>query len=437
MFEMRVYKHSITRQDAVAMVARIRHGASLRRVNSAAYSPAVPPPDDGIILRVQDQCMTSEIFGSIKCDCKQQLDYSLALLHQQACRRYDRSTEVEAAPLLSRSAGLHDHHLASCPCAADAECSSAASRSHSHSPVEQLSTVLDKENGSGSSSSGSGASVGSTVTASLAGSGHESLTGDSDSEAENDKHSSLSTDALDVIGSEGADSERAGGRRVSQSQSPQPGSGSVSGSGRNSGSRTPALAAENAEAIVGLVVYLMQEGRGIGLAAKISAYALQEADDGSATKSHRHADDNLGSPSPSLSSSAPSPSSTAIPASPQRGLDTVDANRALGLPDDVREYSAVRDILADLGISSTGSGRGREAAQRADTQSEAGKGVYLLSNNPRKVALLKELGVTLAGRLPCAVPVSSPYAAAYLRTKVERMGHEIPAHVFSFADTLK
>ena len=61
----------------------------------------------------------------------------------------------------------------------------------------------------------------------------------------------------------------------------------------------------------GMVIYLQQEGRGIGLANKIAAYALQE-----------------------------------------KGLDTVDANRALGLPDDCREYSAVRHILEDLGVKS-------------------------------------------------------------------------------------
>lgn len=61
----------------------------------------------------------------------------------------------------------------------------------------------------------------------------------------------------------------------------------------------------------GMVIYLQQEGRGIGLANKIAAYALQE-----------------------------------------KGLDTVDANRALGLPDDCREYSAVRHILEELGVKS-------------------------------------------------------------------------------------
>lgn len=61
----------------------------------------------------------------------------------------------------------------------------------------------------------------------------------------------------------------------------------------------------------GIIIYLQQEGRGIGLANKIAAYALQE-----------------------------------------QGLDTVDANRALGLPDDCREYSSVKNILCDLGIRS-------------------------------------------------------------------------------------
>ncbi len=61
----------------------------------------------------------------------------------------------------------------------------------------------------------------------------------------------------------------------------------------------------------GIIIYLQQEGRGIGLANKIAAYALQE-----------------------------------------QGLDTVDANRALGLPDDCREYTSVRNILNDLGIKS-------------------------------------------------------------------------------------
>ena len=83
----------------------------------------------------------------------------------------------------------------------------------------------------------------------------------------------------------------------------------------------------------GLVIYLQQEGRGIGLANKIHAYRLQEVD----------------------------------------GLDTVDANRALGLPDDCREYSAVRNILNHLQIES----------------------VALLTNNPRKITKMNSLGTSI------------------------------------------
>jgi GTP cyclohydrolase II len=90
----------------------------------------------------------------------------------------------------------------------------------------------------------------------------------------------------------------------------------------------------------GIVIYLWQEGRGIGLANKIAAYKLQE-----------------------------------------QGLDTVDANRALGLPDDSREYTSVRNILAELGV----------------------KSVRLMTNNPRKISELTQLGVNVTGRLPCQI----------------------------------
>ena len=110
----------------------------------------------------------------------------------------------------------------------------------------------------------------------------------------------------------------------------------------------------------GIVIYLQQEGRGIGLANKIAAYALQEAN----------------------------------------GLDTVDANRALGLPDDCREYSSVATILAGLGVRS----------------------VRLMTNNPRKVRLLQELGVRVSGRIPCLVQAQE-FSARYLQTKGEKMDH--------------
>ncbi|HKA86857.1 MAG TPA: 3,4-dihydroxy-2-butanone-4-phosphate synthase [Haliangiales bacterium] len=111
----------------------------------------------------------------------------------------------------------------------------------------------------------------------------------------------------------------------------------------------------------GLLIYEHQEGRGIGLMAKLRAYALQDA-----------------------------------------GLDTVDANRALGFAADCRDFRLPAAILADLGI-------GR---------------VRLLSNNPDKARALVEAGVDVVARVPCeATP--NPHALAYLRTKKERMGHAL------------
>jgi len=109
----------------------------------------------------------------------------------------------------------------------------------------------------------------------------------------------------------------------------------------------------------GLVIYLHQEGRGIGLANKLAAYALQE-----------------------------------------QGFDTVDANRQLHLPDDAREYQDAVAILTDLNIST----------------------VHLLTNNPRKVKHLEQLGIQIAKRIPLEVPTSTT-AQAYLETKRARMGH--------------
>ena len=109
----------------------------------------------------------------------------------------------------------------------------------------------------------------------------------------------------------------------------------------------------------GLVVYLQQEGRGIGLANKIAAYSMQE-----------------------------------------QGYDTVDANRVLGLPDDNREYSAVVAILRDLGIES----------------------IVLLTNNPRKISRLVSLGVNVVGRIPVVVR-SNVFSRGYLASKRTRMDH--------------
>jgi GTP cyclohydrolase II len=113
----------------------------------------------------------------------------------------------------------------------------------------------------------------------------------------------------------------------------------------------------------GAVLYLRQEGRGIGLANKIRAYALQS-----------------------------------------RGHDTVDANRLLGLPDDARKYDVARDMLAHLGVES----------------------VRIMTNNPDKVDALRGLGVEVVGRVPVIVP-ANPHSARYLEAKRLRMEHDLPA----------
>ena len=111
----------------------------------------------------------------------------------------------------------------------------------------------------------------------------------------------------------------------------------------------------------GVVVYLRgHEGRGIGLVNKLRAYRLQED-----------------------------------------GLDTLDANTALGLPIDSRDYGAAAAILADLGIGS----------------------IRLLTNNPDKVRQLTEQGIRVAERVPLVVGVGA-FNGGYLETKRDRMGHE-------------
>lgn len=122
-----------------------------------------------------------------------------------------------------------------------------------------------------------------------------------------------------------------------------------------------------ARAGAGAVLYLRQEGRGIGLANKIRAYALQ---------SHGH--------------------------------DTVDANRMLGLPDDARRYDVVRDMLDHLGIQS----------------------VRLMTNNPAKVSALRSLGVSVASRVPVIV-APNKYSARYLEAKRLRMDHDLPASLLA------
>eukprot|EP00735_Rhodelphis_limneticus_P004402 TRINITY_DN15989_c0_g1::TRINITY_DN15989_c0_g1_i1::g.3852::m.3852 TRINITY_DN15989_c0_g1::TRINITY_DN15989_c0_g1_i1::g.3852 ORF type:complete len:251 (+),score=51.59,sp/O84736/RIBBA_CHLTR/46.67/6e-56,GTP_cyclohydro2/PF00925.15/1.3e-60 TRINITY_DN15989_c0_g1_i1:78-830(+) len=109
----------------------------------------------------------------------------------------------------------------------------------------------------------------------------------------------------------------------------------------------------------GMVIYLQQEGRGIGIANKIAAYSLQE-----------------------------------------KGYDTVDANRKLGLPDDVRKYETVADILQDLNVRS----------------------IRLLTNNPRKIYKLEQLGIQISTRIPVVMPANT-HSVNYLRTKASRMEH--------------
>jgi 3,4-dihydroxy 2-butanone 4-phosphate synthase/GTP cyclohydrolase II len=111
----------------------------------------------------------------------------------------------------------------------------------------------------------------------------------------------------------------------------------------------------------GVLLYLAQEGRGIGLLNKLRAYELQE-----------------------------------------QGLDTVDANIALGLPVDSRDYGMGAQILADLGLTS----------------------IRVMTNNPKKIVGLEGYGLTVTEQVPI-VAEANPVNAEYLRTKVERMGHTI------------
>ncbi len=120
-----------------------------------------------------------------------------------------------------------------------------------------------------------------------------------------------------------------------------------------------------AEAGRGVVLYMRgHEGRGIGLVAKLSAYALQDG-----------------------------------------GRDTVDANLDLGLPADAREYGTGAQILADLGVRT----------------------MRLLTNNPHKLAGLEGYGLRIVGRVPLEIP-PNPFNATYLATKRDRMGHQMGGH---------
>jgi GTP cyclohydrolase II len=109
----------------------------------------------------------------------------------------------------------------------------------------------------------------------------------------------------------------------------------------------------------GMLIYEMQEGRGIGLMAKLSAYAYQDL-----------------------------------------GLDTVEANQKLGLVVDARDYQLPVEIIRYLGV----------------------RKVRLLSNNPEKCAALVHGGIEVVELIPCEVQ-PDPYSMRYLKTKKERLGH--------------
>ncbi len=111
----------------------------------------------------------------------------------------------------------------------------------------------------------------------------------------------------------------------------------------------------------GLVIYLHQEGRGIGLMAKLQAYALQD-----------------------------------------QGLDTIEANEALGFDADCRDFGLAVTVLHELKV----------------------RQVRLMSNNPQKVEALIKGGIEVIELIACEPP-PSPYALPYLRTKKERMGHSL------------
>ena len=110
----------------------------------------------------------------------------------------------------------------------------------------------------------------------------------------------------------------------------------------------------------GAVIYLQQEGRGIGLANKVAAYALQDG-----------------------------------------GMDTVDANLHLGFPEDSRQYGVIPSILRDMNI----------------------KSIQLMTNNPRKVSKLTFLGVKVEKTIPMVVPRANQHNVQYLETKQRRMNH--------------
>src|SRR5207245_4579730 len=120
----------------------------------------------------------------------------------------------------------------------------------------------------------------------------------------------------------------------------------------------------------GVLLYMSQEGRGIGLLNKLRAYELQES-----------------------------------------GLDTVEANLELGFPDDAREYGIGNQILADLGLST----------------------IRILTNNPRKVTGIEGFGLRVVEQLPIETEPNSENAR-YLATKREKLGHKLHHQDVRFED---
>ncbi|MER8005460.1 MULTISPECIES: GTP cyclohydrolase II [unclassified Streptomyces] len=121
-------------------------------------------------------------------------------------------------------------------------------------------------------------------------------------------------------------------------------------------------AVERIAARGGVLLYLRQEGRGIGLYNKLDAYALQD-----------------------------------------QGLDTYEANAALGLPEDARDYTAAAQMLRSLGVTE----------------------LDLLSNNPDKAGQLRDLGITVHDRVPTGV-FTTAHNVRYLRAKVLQTQHTLP-----------